>query len=285
MLNSIRSKDKTYKIKKVIVLEDTALVNSNEIEEKEIVSIRPVIRRKIIDLDSADDDDDDENEQEDTINKGSKKKKNGVREYKEALSLIGSKSNGSGSSMSTGKKLVDKVIISESEYNLNDKWLINDIEKKFHGHKSSKAFASSSKRKYSCNSELEERDDYEAETAKKLDSDEDDFDFLLKNKKSNNKTSYLEKIAKSPISKKRFVESNYEERQRESLEIVKETQHINLSDNFQYDCLDSDMFNNFQANMDFESTNKSLPSLSPTKKLKGTCFSLYKCIVFFSLFF
>ena len=265
MLNSIRTKDKNYKVKKVINSEVNVLVDVGEVEEENEISSKSGFRNKLIDLNSEDDDDKDGRHQS-----SSTKKKNSVRQYKEAINQIGSKSNKIGSA-TTGKKVIDKVIVSETEYNINDKWLINDIEKKSHqAQKHNKT--SSSKRKFNFNSDLEEEDDEEevnstneiknnAKSKIGFESGEDDFDIFLKNKKVNNKSTNGEKFVKSPISKKRFIDSNYEERQRESLELLKDAQSINLNEDIQFD---------FNLNMEFESSNKVLKTKhdSPTK-LKG----------------
>ncbi len=271
MLNSIKTKDRNYKVKKVIVVEDDVLVEANDQEEKELPSSRSIIRNKLIDLDSDDDDD-----EKDKNKSSSNKKKNSVRQYKEAINIIGSKSNIIGSTTS-GKKGLDKVIVSETEYNLNDKWLINDIEKKSH---QAQKHHKNSKRKFSFNSDLEEEDKDEEDlistnetkknsksSSKVFDSDEEDFDVLLKSKRTSNNNK-CEKSVKSPISKKRFVDANYEERQRESIELVKDAQKINLSEDLQFDFLNSDTY----LNMDFESskqqTSPKNKNNSPSK-LKG----------------
>jgi hypothetical protein len=58
-----------------------------------------------------------------------KSKKNAIKEYREALSSIGSKSTGvTSSGLCHGKKAIDKVIVTENEYDANQDWLINDVE-------------------------------------------------------------------------------------------------------------------------------------------------------------
>jgi len=102
-------------------------------------------------------------------------------------------------------------------------------------------------------------------------SDEDDFDVFLKNKKTINKSANVEKGIKSPMSKKRFVDSNYQERQRESLELIKDTQSINLKEDAQVEFLSSNSYDHFSLYTDFSSSNKTSPNVkhgSPTK-LKG----------------
>ena len=279
MLNSIRSKDKMYKVKKVMVSPDnTILVEaSNVVEEESVAVSRAYNKKKLMDLDSQDETDRDDEDDDDAVSK--KKKKNSVRQYKEAINQIGSKSSGVGTSLVTGKKVVDKVIVTESEYNLSDKWLINDMEKKAH------KVASSSKRKYSYNSDLDD-DDEESSSNKesdqnthknRLEDSDEDFDFLIKaNKKTtSNLVANLEKnIVKSPISKKRFVDSNYEERQRESLELAQDAQEYDQNVGLQFDCFHSDLYNNFESSLDvIESSNKSSNSVRPKNdspvKLKG----------------
>jgi hypothetical protein len=70
-----------------------------------------------------------------TYPKLDKKKKNAVKEYKKAISSISRKTTKEASPTSTSlasgntKKQIDKVIVSESEYKMNDKWLIEDMSK------------------------------------------------------------------------------------------------------------------------------------------------------------
>ena len=59
------------------------------------------------------------------------RKKKAVNEYKAAINCFGSKSSIGMPSCETSKKAVDKVIVSEAEYNTNvNDWLINDLDKK-----------------------------------------------------------------------------------------------------------------------------------------------------------
>lgn len=108
----------------------------------------------------------------------SKKKRKAVSEYKQAISSIGSKSTTCSSISSFGKKIINKVIISESDYNMNDRWLINDMPK---------PTTTNNKRKHSVN--IQDEDEYDKKTTSSesntCDSipneDEDDFerDYLI----------------------------------------------------------------------------------------------------------
>ena len=94
-------------------------------------------------------DDDDDEEEKDSGNKsdsdnGKKlaKKKKAVSEYKKAMNTIGksaASTNVSGSVNSgysnpscVGKKYLDKCIVSESEYNMNDNW--HNMHNNVHNH-------------------------------------------------------------------------------------------------------------------------------------------------------
>lgn len=73
----------------------------------------------------------------------SKSKKKVICEYKKAIDSIGSRSKANLSLPLSGKKNLNNVFVSESDYNINnDEWLINDTTK-----------TSSNKRKYIINSD------------------------------------------------------------------------------------------------------------------------------------
>lgn len=154
-----KGKDKFYKIKKVILTEDNIIVNETDLDSEDSKSkIEPRSyknrNRLLNDLSLSDFEDSNESTDKNKF----KKKKKAVSEYKQAINNIGSKSTTCGSVASFGKKTVDKVIVNESDYSLNDKWLINDI---------GKAANTCNKRKYSTS----------------LEDDDEDFKDFGKNKK------------------------------------------------------------------------------------------------------
>ena len=195
-------KDKLYKIKQVVFNEDNYAVEQKD-PAKETFDSAAVKRNrnsKRVNLGIDDFDSDQEHE-----NSKVPKNKKAVFDYKEAINLIGSKSC-TVSSVSRGKKSLEKVIVSENEYNMNDNWLINDLNKKPTG--------VSNKRKFKANSheDLEhghldddlsnltfEENDEEKDT-KSSDTD----DLFIHQPRKNKKSNKTEKIT-SPISKKRYI--------------------------------------------------------------------------------
>jgi hypothetical protein len=136
-------------------------------------------------------------------------KKKAVSEYKDAINCFGRK-NLNGTKCFTGKKAVDKVIITETEYNINvNDWLINDIEKK------ATTSSNSIKRKLKDNLDDISIDDdlsnlsFEHNETRKNNNNDDEYideilEHNLKSKKSNSKRS---EIINSPISKRRNIEN------------------------------------------------------------------------------
>ena len=117
------------------------------------------------DLILPDTDDENEEELDNTVTK--KSKKNAIKEYREALYGIGSKSASAiTSSLSHGKKVIDKVIVSENEYDANQDWLINDVNvaekkivnKKFSGTKL--GTSTGNKRKHRVEEDDDDRENY-----------------------------------------------------------------------------------------------------------------------------
>jgi hypothetical protein len=158
--------------------------------------------------------DTDDEDDEMKTDQSKKSKKNAIKEYREALCAIGSKSTGGPSSgLNNGKKAIDKVIVTENEYDANQEWLINDMEvaerkivnKKFSGTRVSNVSGSkstSNKRK-NRNDELDEDEEMEEvanrevdiydSNSNELNDDEMDFQFCRQ--------------GKSKAAKKRIVDS------------------------------------------------------------------------------
>jgi NF-kappa-B inhibitor-like protein 2 len=145
MLKSIREKDKTYKIKEVITNEDVCLSGDEQEQEQFDVLSNKKNRREIII--NEDDDDDDEDDFTQTKNK----KKKAVSEYKKAINSIGSKSlpGATGSTGLVTKKNLDKITVSEHEYNIiTEDWLINDLQPKQQRKNATEVVTKSYKRKF-----------------------------------------------------------------------------------------------------------------------------------------
>ena len=159
---AIKGKDKSYKIKKVEFAEDNYIADADETDTDEAKSSSLARSKKRSEKDGnavlfdANNDDNDEKENEhasrtrhacermclsssssddEAATKEPKsvghKKPAAVSEYKKAINSIGSKSS-SGATVPGGgifhKRLVDKVIVTENEYERCDDWLINDYE-------------------------------------------------------------------------------------------------------------------------------------------------------------
>lgn len=137
------------------------------------------------------------------------RKKKAVNEYKAAINCFGSKSSIGMPSCETSKKAVDKVIVSEAEYNTNvNDWLINDLDKK----------TGSNKRKLKENyndisidddlTNLTFEDAHENENI--IIDDENDYinDILEHNSKSKKSLNKKYKnLTTSPISKRRNIDT------------------------------------------------------------------------------
>ena len=106
------------------------------------------------------------------------------------LKNLGGKNSGTTSS-TTGKKAFDRVIITESEQNISDDWLINDIAKK-----------SNNKRKAYHRNDTESNDDDDNE---KIGNDLSNLNF---NELGDNTTKKPANKIKSPNSKKRYIDSS-----------------------------------------------------------------------------
>ena len=117
------------------------------------------------------------------------KKKKAVFEYKEAMNRIGSKSSKSGTVL--GKKCVDKVIVTESEYNVNNEWLIDDLNKKTHKTNNKRKFVVEEEEEEERNSRIDDEmsnltfeDNENEETLINNDNDKDIDELLLNSRKS-----------------------------------------------------------------------------------------------------
>lgn len=125
----------------MIETEDNVVVEEKEQDEQELKlsktskpsSEKSTNRKKNINygLDDLSDGESSSSESERDVPKIKKKK--AVSEYKAAINSFGSKSSSGTHAINSsgGKKAVDKVIVSETEYNINvNDWLINDMESK-----------------------------------------------------------------------------------------------------------------------------------------------------------
>ena len=145
------------------------------------------------------------------------KNKKAVFDYKEAINLIGSKSC-TVTSVSRGKKSLEKAIVSENEYNMSDNWLINDLNKKPAGVSNKRKFKSNSREDLEhghldddlSNLTFEEND--EETDAKSSDMD----DLFIRQPRKNKKSNKTEKI-QSPISKKRYIHHTDNQMESDSL--------------------------------------------------------------------
>jgi hypothetical protein len=219
------------------------------------------------------DDDDDEDNENNRFNKSdtkNKNKKNAIKEYREALSGIGSKSTTSSSGGHfSGKKQVDKVLITESEFKANEDWLINDIADRPDKKIMNKAFAGSrigttngsNKRKHRVldeNSNDEYDNENESEKVNKIDNDSDDFELDYQFYR-NNKSSSLSTSA----YKKRILDAD----------LIENDQSNTASTNFDFyssnnDFYDSNNQQNDQYNRDSQGSISSTKNNS-LSKFKG----------------
>jgi hypothetical protein len=211
-----KGKDKNYKIKRVVSTEDN-IINEEDSNSNEIgMDFEPTSKSKRSmnsDLILPDTDDEDERMKTD---QSKMSKKNAIKEYKEALCGIGSKSTGVTASIPFGgKKVIDKVIVTENEYDANEDWLINDLEvperkivnKKFNGTRvaSTSAPKSTSNKRKNRNDDLDEDEEnqdsggsrnvemYDSNSNEAIDDDEMDFQFCRQ--------------TKSKATKKRIIDS------------------------------------------------------------------------------
>lgn len=210
-------KDKSYKIKRVVLEEDNIVVEDesndahSDSERPQVKSKRP-INQDLILPDEEDDDDDTAGE---AIAGGRKKKKNAIKEYKAALSSIGSKA-GTGHSLSSashGKKVVDKVLITEDDYSTSENWLINDLSDK----KNKKQSYYTSGMSVGSNKRKHRADDQENE--ENCDEDDDFAQAFRRNKNKENRMETIDSSSSEDLtssntfrskskSKKRIIDSN-----------------------------------------------------------------------------
>ena len=160
MLESIRGKDRHYKIKKVILNDDANCIADTDLEN--------AASNQIVDKrDGSDDDDDDgerywphkprahkqlahqdlglmsydrakedgDDDDDDFKSFKKPKKTKAILDYKNAINNIGSKStklqsNDSKSGHSSKTKSINDIVVSEKEYNSTDDWLIDDLNRK-----------------------------------------------------------------------------------------------------------------------------------------------------------
>ena len=214
-----KARDKLYKIKKITNTEENFVVE-NDTESMESTakpktsssfecnfSTKSRSNKKNTANYGLDDlsDKNSESESEATIPKLNKNK--AVSEYKAAMNCFGSKSSaGSFASCGSIKKAIDKVVVSEAEYNNVNDWLINDIEKKP---------SSSTKRKlkenYDENSNID--DDlsnltFDEETVEKNNTDDEIDEIMMShNAKSKKYQAKKNEIINSPISKRRNIDT------------------------------------------------------------------------------
>jgi NF-kappa-B inhibitor-like protein 2 len=288
MLNSIRGKDRNYKIKKVVFTdEDVVVETSNDADEEKLYSksAAKTSKNKLFDLDDEDDpsDEDGSDSGRSKDHDKTKKKKKAVSQYKQAINSIGSKSTSGTATMTLGKKGVDKVIVSEKEYSITEDWLINDLNSK----KSLKKqpikhqATTSTKRKFSSNydddGEMFEESEYdgdylkERKQSKTLSDEDDDGDYEKDFRKISSKKTADNSI-QLPSSKKRLTDTDYDDQvknrnstekvNKENLDIVRDTSNMSLNDN-QYDFYNSDIYDNSESAVEGSKQNDS-PS-----KLKG----------------
>jgi len=118
-----------------------------------------------------------------------------VSDYKSAISNIGSKVTASSLGGFVGKRNIDKVIITESEKEASDDWLINDMVKSSHINSTG-----SNKRKSHHVSETESEDEDGIMCDKYIDKELANLSF--------NELEKLDEVTgiKSPISKKRLID-------------------------------------------------------------------------------
>jgi len=135
------------------------------------------------------------------------KKKKAVTEYKAAMNCFGSKSSVGSSAASCGssKKAIDKVVVSEAEYNNVNDWLINDMEKKQ---------SSSTKRKLKenydepCNIDDDLSNLTFEDIEENKNSDEDYIDEIMNHSaKSKKLQAKKNEVINSPISKRRNIDT------------------------------------------------------------------------------
>ena len=110
----------------VVSKDGNAIVDEKEYQEMEeknsttSVSNQRIKKGTTVGLDDFDSD------EETAHSKG--KKKNAIVDYKKTISSIGKRSTASTAGYCTsGKKVADKVIITESEKDASDDWLIDDM--------------------------------------------------------------------------------------------------------------------------------------------------------------
>ncbi len=239
MLHSIRGKDKTYKVKKVLIAEDESYITDNEssLDSKPAASSSAPKKssssnvasvsshhsnykstkqsksdkmRSLLYSDDEEEANDSDHQHADSDepsrNTDKKKKTKAVCEYREAMTrLAGGKGNSLSANVSSSKKCLDKVLITESEFSANENWLIEDIEKRSEHATANRVDThertSSTKRKYAKKAEKSESENEESVRNNHLNEEEDDEeedDYLMFKKNRN--------PVKSPISKKRLID-------------------------------------------------------------------------------